>query len=173
MRGEYMPPNKQPANKVNPAIISVILIVIIGAVAAGVYLLTNSDTESTSASQTAQADSSSNDSPQQNISATEPTSGEYADGTYTKTGSYSTPGGTESVTVTATLTGGNVSEISATGSARGGNSAQFQSQFLGAFKQQVVGKDIDDVSLSRVSGSSLTSNGFNEAIAQIKRDAQS
>jgi hypothetical protein len=36
----------------------------------------------------------------------------------------------------------------------------------------VVGKSVDEVSLSRVAGSSLTSLGFNNALTQIKEDAK-
>jgi len=37
----------------------------------------------------------------------------------------------------------------------------------------VIGKNIADVQLSRVSGSSLTPEGFNNALATIKSQAQS
>ena len=35
----------------------------------------------------------------------------------------------------------------------------------------VVGQDIDEISVSRVAGSSLTSGGFNRAIEEIKAEA--
>jgi hypothetical protein len=35
----------------------------------------------------------------------------------------------------------------------------------------VVGQDIDQISVSRVAGSSLTSGGFNQAIDTIKSEA--
>ena len=35
----------------------------------------------------------------------------------------------------------------------------------------IVGKDIDEVSLDKVAGSSLTSGGFNAAVESIKSDA--
>jgi hypothetical protein len=36
---------------------------------------------------------------------------------------------------------------------------------------EVVGKSLDDIKVSKVAGSSLTSGGFNKAIEQIKTDA--
>ncbi|KXJ97864.1 MAG: hypothetical protein UZ19_OD1000928 [Parcubacteria bacterium OLB19] len=42
-----------------------------------------------------------------------------------------------------------------------------QERFDGAYKTQVVGKRLEDISLSRVGGASLTSKAFNEAIANI------
>ncbi|WP_447589312.1 hypothetical protein [Microbacterium lacticum] len=43
---------------------------------------------------------------------------------------------------------------------------------MGGIAGEVVGKDIDDVSVSRVAGSSLTSGGFNDALETIKADAR-
>ena len=95
----------------------------------------------------------------------------YADGTYTATGSYSSPGGTESVSITLTLTADTVTDASAVGEAAGGPSEQYQSAFVSNFAALVVGKDIASVSLDKVAGSSLTSNGFNAAVETIKSDA--
>ncbi|MET3805820.1 cytoskeletal protein RodZ [Nakamurella sp. UYEF19] len=96
----------------------------------------------------------------------------YKNGKYTETGDYDSPSGTESVTVTVTLAADVVTATTATGSADSGPSAQYQEQFLAGYSTEVVGKEIDSVSLSRVSGSSLTSNGFNAALEKIKSDAQ-
>jgi uncharacterized protein YpmS len=49
---------------------------------------------------------------------------------------------------------------------------EYQSMFISGYKQQVVGKRISDISLSRVSGSSLTSQGFNSAIQKIESQAK-
>jgi hypothetical protein len=50
-------------------------------------------------------------------------------------------------------------------------SQDYQSQFIGGIADAVVGKDIDQISVSRVAGSSLTSGGFNDAIETIKSEA--
>ena len=96
----------------------------------------------------------------------------YADGEYTATGSYTTPGGRESVTVTLTLGDDVVSAVSVDGSAEQGDSLRYQSEFIENIASQVVGVAIDDLDVSKVAGSSLTSSGFNDAISQIAAEAQ-
>ena len=95
----------------------------------------------------------------------------YADGIYTASGSYSSPGGTESVTITLTLTGDIITSASGVGDATSPPSSQYQAKFVDNFASLIVGKDIDEVSLDKVAGSSLTSGGFNAAVETIKSDA--
>lgn len=95
----------------------------------------------------------------------------YADGIYTASGSYSSPGGEESITVTLTLTGDVITGATAVGDATSPPSSQYQEKFVSNFANLIVGKDIDDVSLDKVAGSSLTSGGFNAAVESIKSDA--
>jgi hypothetical protein len=70
------------------------------------------------------------------------------------------------------LQNGVITGTSATGGANDPEASQYQSQFISGYKSLVVGKSIDSVSLSRVSGSSLTSQGFNNALQQIKNQAK-
>jgi len=97
--------------------------------------------------------------------------GTYADGTYTATGSYSSPGGTETISISLTLSDDVITAATAEGEATGGPSSQYQGEFEENFAALIVGKDIDDVSLDKVAGSSLTSGGFNAAVETIKSDA--
>lgn len=157
----------RPTRRVDPAILSLVIIVIIGVAVGAVYLATRGESDASQAT-TSQTTSQAADG-----TTTQSSTNNYQDGTYTATGSYTTPGGTESVTVTATLASGKVTSVNTTGSATGGNSAQYQSEFLANYESQVVSKSIDEISLSRVAGSSLTSSGFNAALAEIKRDALS
>lgn len=117
------------------------------------------------------ADSSSN-----NVDTTAPavTTGaaSYRDGTYTAEGSYNTPGGDESITITVTLQNGLVTSTSATSTPMDSDAQEYQDAFKSAYKGQVVGKKVDNLRLSRVAGSSLTSIGFNNALDQIKNQAQ-
>ncbi|NED66077.1 calcium-binding protein, partial [Streptomyces sp. SID10244] len=53
-----------------------------------------------------------------------------------------------------------------------GTSKEFQGKFASGVDALVVGKNIDDLDVHKVSGSSLTSTGFNDAIDQIKTEAQ-
>jgi hypothetical protein len=96
----------------------------------------------------------------------------YKNGTFVASGSYDSPGGTESITVSVTLQNGVVTATSAQSGATDEDAKEFQAQFISGYKQLVIGKSISNLSLSRVSGSSLTSQGFNEAIDQIKQEAQ-
>ena len=98
-------------------------------------------------------------------------SGAYKDGSYTAQGSYATPESVESVTVTVTLSADVITAVEVTGNPQKAESQDYQSKFIGGISDAVVGKKIDEISVSRVAGSSLTSGGFNEAIAQIKTEA--
>lgn len=98
--------------------------------------------------------------------------GAYADGTYTATGSYVSPGGQESVEVELTLTGDVVSDVTVTSLAVNPNSERYQGEFVDGIADVVVGVPIDELNVSKVAGSSLTSGGFNDAVEQIKAEAR-
>ena len=48
---------------------------------------------------------------------------------------------------------------------------QYQGQFIAGIADEVEGVALDELNVSRVAGSSLTSGGFNEAVASIKEQA--
>lgn len=96
----------------------------------------------------------------------------YVDGTYSAEGTYQSPNGTESVSVTVTIADDIVTAVEVVGHATGGNSKQFQGQFASGIAAEVVGVALEDVEVSRVAGSSLTSGGFNAAIDAIQAQAQ-
>ncbi|MGJ0388847.1 FMN-binding protein [Microbacterium sp. CGR1] len=97
--------------------------------------------------------------------------GDYADGTYTADGSYQTPETVESISVTLTIADGVVSEVEVTGDPKARETEQYQGQFIEGISDEVVGKSLDELNVSRVAGSSLTSGGFNEAVDSIKEQA--
>jgi len=99
------------------------------------------------------------------------TTGDYADGTYTETGNYQSPNGTEQVDVTLTLESNVINDVSVVGFGESPNSKQFQGEFVNGIAAEVVGKNIDELSVDKVAGSSLTSGGFNSAVEAIKADA--
>ena len=99
------------------------------------------------------------------------TSAVYKDGSYHAVGSYQAPSGTESIQVDLTLQGDKVTAVKVTPNATSGNPVMYQTQFAGGIAAEVVGKDIDTISTSRVAGSSLTSGGFNAAVKDIKSQA--
>jgi len=97
---------------------------------------------------------------------------EYKDGTYTATGSYISPGGADQVGVSVTLKNDIITSATVTPMPGDPTSAHYQSIFAANYKQYVVGMDITKLDVHKVSGSSLTSIGFNDAIAQIETQAK-
>lgn len=95
----------------------------------------------------------------------------YTDGTYTADGSYQAPSGTESITVEVTLADDKITDITVTPHATDPTAKGHQAEFVGGIADQVVGKDIDTLNVTKVSGSSLTSGGFKIAIEAIKEQA--
>lgn len=98
--------------------------------------------------------------------------GAYRDGTYNAEGNYVSPGGPESIGVTITLTDGMVTDATVVAKAERPMSKKMQDQFISGYKEQVIGKNIDEIELTKVSGSSLTPKGFNDALEEIKTQAQ-
>jgi len=99
------------------------------------------------------------------------TGADYADGTYTESGDYTSPNGAEKVDVTLTLESNTVTDVTVVGYGENPNSIQFQGEFIDGIADEVVGKNIDELSVDKVAGSSLTSGGFNKAVDAIKADA--
>lgn len=95
----------------------------------------------------------------------------YKDGTYSADGNYKSPNGTETVGVQLTLANGTVSAVEITEHPSNPNTRKFQGQFAGGIADQVVGKSLDEINVSKVAGSSLTSGGFNQAVEAIKTQA--
>jgi hypothetical protein len=96
----------------------------------------------------------------------------YKNGTYAAIGSYMSPGGPDHLDVTLTLTKDIVTSATVTAAAGDPMSARYQAMFISGFKQYVVGKNIADVHVTKVSGSSLTGKGFNDALGQIELKAK-
>ena len=95
----------------------------------------------------------------------------YRDGDYAADGTYSAPSGTETISVELTLEDDIVRSVSVTPHATEGNQKKFQTRFADGIAVEVLGKDIDKISVSRVAGSTLTSSGFNDALESIKGEA--
>jgi uncharacterized protein (UPF0333 family) len=100
------------------------------------------------------------------------TAATYKDGTYKTDISYDSPGGMQKIGVNITLKDGTVTDSTVTAEATDGDARGYQNDFVSSYKQFVTGKKIDAISLSRVSGSSLTSNGFNYALKTIEAQAK-
>lgn len=98
--------------------------------------------------------------------------GSYADGEYSAQGSYTPPSNrTEEVDVTLTLEGSVVTALEVTTSGNHPTSKMHQRDFTSNVQEQVVGKNIDELDVDKVGGSSLTSSGFNKALDAIRAEA--
>lgn len=150
--------------KNNPAVFGIIAVVLIGAIIAGTIILKPKDTASPSNQSPTTSGSNSSSS---NSSAN------YKDGTYSATGSYSSPGGNEEIKVIITISNGKIADSSVTPQASSRESEEYQIDFANNYKSLVTGKSVASLSLSHVAGSSLTSIGFNEALDAIRSQAQS
>ncbi|MCA9330506.1 hypothetical protein KC957_00505 [Candidatus Saccharibacteria bacterium] len=161
------------------AVISFTVILATSLLVAGAFAL-KPDERATSTSHTASQSTSSGissdsasviSSSTSSGSSSKSTTSAYKDGTYEASGSYSTPGGTESIGVSITISDGTVSATTATDEARDRESRAYNSSFIGAYSSYVVGKKLDDIHLGIVAGASLTPNGFNQALESIKQQA--
>jgi uncharacterized protein with FMN-binding domain len=164
-------------NSKKKIIAGLVVLVAIALLALGAKALTAKDNAPQA---TAPVASDTTSTPQENdTSSTDDTQGSsadaagYKDGTYTATGNYTSPGGNESIGLSVTLKDGAITNSTVTEGASDPEAREYQQDFIGSYKSFVTGKNIDDIKLSRVSGSSLTSNGFNRALDQIKQQAKS
>jgi uncharacterized protein with FMN-binding domain len=140
------------------------------AAVAGVALLTACAPASPDASEDRSA-SDANDASSDAGAGGSTSPGGYVDGTYSADGSYATPESVETISVTVTLQDDVITDVEVTGDPQKRESEQYQGQFIGGIADVVIGQDIDEIEVSRVAGSSLTSGGFNEAIEAIKAEA--
>jgi hypothetical protein len=104
-------------------------------------------------------------------SASADSAGVYTDGTYEAMGTYTSPNGQEEIDVSITLAGDVITAVTVTPEASNPQAVSYQKQFADGIAEVVVGKSIDEIEVSRVAGSSLTSGGFNEAVEAIKAEA--
>lgn len=154
---------KQP----NKVLIGIIIVVILAAATAGVVFFTQQKDAS------APTTTNTNTTNTNETATSSELAGNYKDGSYQATGSYRTPGGSESLTVKVTLaSNGTIQSVDLERDPTTREAEEYQGKFESGYKAQVVGKSINDVQLSRVAGSSLTSNGFNQALESIKEDAR-
>jgi uncharacterized protein with FMN-binding domain len=97
----------------------------------------------------------------------------YKDGTYTEPGTYVSPGGTEHISVTLTLAKNIITAMKVITVKADPTATGYEQMFEGGISAATVGKDINSLKIGVVAGSSLTSMGFNKALAAIKADASS
>lgn len=93
----------------------------------------------------------------------------YRDGEYTATGWYGSLPSHHDVTLT--IDGGSVTAVEISTPAEDATSLGYQQRFAVALPDAVIGRDIDDLDIDRLAGSSGCSEGFMDALAQIKTEA--
>ena len=154
-------------------ITAIAIVVVIGLILV-VSVLANKKADTSSESTTK---TTNNASPATNTTqTTESTRGtaEYKAGSYNASGEYVSPGGDEVINVQVTISeDGTVTDSNVTFKPAAFESEEYQGMFKNGYKSEVTGKKITDISLSRVSGSSLTSEGFNSALQKIRQQAKS
>ena len=157
-------PHEEKNKSLTPIVIGIALVVV---VVIGIIVYQNNAAKSTTPPPVVE-------------SSVQPTSGdsatntsEYKDGTYTAEGDYISPGGAEKVGVSVTLENGVITDSTFTVMATRPTSVTMQDNFAGGYKTLVVGKSIDEVQLTKVAGSSLTPQGFMDALEKIKTQAKS
>ncbi|UTT61451.1 hypothetical protein [Microcella humidisoli] len=100
-----------------------------------------------------------------------PVDASYRDGTYQANGTYQSPNGNENIIVVIELENDLVTDVEITVNPNNPTTANYQGQFADGIGALVIGEDIDTLDVTVVAGSSLTSNGFREALTAIKADA--
>lgn len=170
-------PTQNKNQKLIASTLVIVAVIVLALVASAGAKQDESTSQSETTSQVAGAtditSSTSNTTSTTGTTATTSTaSSSYKDGTYTSSDSYSSPGGTEGIEVTVTVSSGVVTAATISQDATNHESEEYQDAFASSFKSKVVGQAIDSLSLSRVSGASLTTDGFNDALDQIRSQAQ-
>ena len=162
--------NADPKNK--RLIASIVIIVAIALIAFGASALTKDKDEGTAVvpDTTSKSQTKTDDTAQ--VTATNTASGTYKDGTYVINDNYQSPGGSENIKTTVTLKDGIVTDATVTQNANNAESASHQATFAKSYKSKVIGKAIDTLNISRVSGASLTTSAFNDALEQIRTKAE-
>lgn len=88
--------------------------------------------------------------------------------TLTAKANYNVPeGGINSITVTITLNGENITDINVEHSIAERESQKYINSFDSKIKTSVVGKNLSSLSPARIGGASLTSAGFYQALSQL------
>ncbi|NJL96213.1 hypothetical protein HC766_00725 [Candidatus Gracilibacteria bacterium] len=98
---------------------------------------------------------------------------QFTDGTYKEEGTYRIPrGADEEIVVNLTLEDDIVTDLSVELFATEGQSLIHQNNFRKGFNaDELIGKNLEEISLSRVTGASLSTAAFNKAISSIQSQA--
>ncbi len=160
-----------------PRIVALVVILVVGAGALAYTFLKKPDTAVTTSvtpttPDTSGATATTTVSGQTPPPTTAPGTSVYKDGTYSATGSYVSPGGNETIGVSLTLANGVVTAVTITPHPVNAEDGNFQNMFASGISPLIVGKNVVDANVKVVSGSSLTSRGFEQAVKKIEAEAK-
>lgn len=165
-------------NNSTPKIIGAVVITSVVAVGSYVYIVNPLSSKTTPSTSTQTSSSTASPASQPNTPATStapatstpqptPSVTPQTDQTNNNKTQYYVPGGANSIDVTITTKAGVVTDVKNVHKYADRESSSYIQSFDSAIKKYIVGKNIKNVSPSRIGGASLTSNAFFEALQQI------
>lgn len=166
------------SNPSTPILVSIAAAAVIIGAASYVFIIDRKDADRLSSStaqtthQSSSVPASATSSPPTRSSGTPSSPASYKDGSYTASASYRVPNGQNSITVKITVAGGVISTVSSTHKVDSRESEGYTDWFNKDITSVAVGKPLGTLSLSRVGGASLTTEGFNQALSSILNDAR-
>jgi len=90
-------------------------------------------------------------------------------GTFHLQSTYQVPSGAEPLDTTVTLKNDVITAVSGQNVALNEKSKKYQDAFIQGISGQIVGKNINDVNVTYVNGSSLTAQAFNKALHDLQK----
>lgn len=157
--------------KSSPLFAGVVVVLILALIFYGLYKYTMKD-ETNNTTDTPVVVENNNPTPEPTTPIPTTPQLNYKDGTYTSEGNYISPGGQEKISVSVTIKDDVITDATVKSLAVNPTSKMMQANFISGFKAMVVGKKLDEITLTKVSGSSLTPKGWNDAIAKIQVQAK-
>lgn len=102
-------------------------------------------------------------------STTATTATKVLNGIFHLTNTYGSPAGPEPLDATVTLKDGVITAVSAKNVAVNQRSKTYQDMFISGIAGSIVGKNIKDVNITHVNGSSLTAASFNTVLHELQK----
>ncbi len=161
-------------NKVFAVVGTVAIVATVGITGLALFVQKDSSANTEAMSQTTSTSNSSTSVPASSNSEATTSSTSYKDGTYTSSAvSYSVPrGGYNSLKATVVINSGKISSVTTSNEVADRESGMYVSNFEGNLSSDAVGQTIGDYSPSRISGASLTTSAFDEALTDIAAQAR-
>jgi uncharacterized protein with FMN-binding domain len=140
--------------------------------AAGTVLVALSLSACSPGTQTSDTTSSAEATPRNPNTSASPTAtaaAEFRDGEYTATGWYGSAPSHHDVTLT--IDDNTITAVDITTPAENETSLGYQQRFAAALPDVIIGRNIADLTIDKVAGSSGCSEGFMDALNKIKKQA--